>query len=69
MLLFWRIRPPSTGSSPRARTIKIRATPAARRSARENSIELAAVQTATGCKVVSEELVMQFLKHLKEGTT
>lgn len=47
---------------------RVRATPAARRVARENGIELADVKATTGSEVVSEELVMKYLESKKDGT-
>ena len=46
----------------RAPAVRIRATPTARRIAKEKGLDLAAIQAATGVEVVDEEAINAFLK-------
>ena len=57
---------PKKDLSSRKSKVRVRATPAARRIARENSIELSVVSPAKGSEVITEELVLNYLKLKKD---
>ncbi len=61
------ISKPKAGNKRTKSKERVRATPAARRVARENDVELADVKEATGSEVVSEELVLKYLESRKDG--